>query len=97
MNLYSFLDSKKKELQNDKVVFLNLKIKTNSSKNQFTEILDNQIVKLDIRAKPISGKANEEIISFLSEYFVIPKKNITILKGKKYNYKIIKISKQLHL
>ncbi len=47
--------------------------------------------KLKIKSLPIDGKANEEIIEFLSSYFSISKKNVVIEKGRFSKNKVIRL------
>ena len=70
-----------------------IKIKTfPSSKKQ--EIIKKSKDSFDIKvkSKPIQGKANEEMIKVLVEYFKIPENKIRIIKGFKQKNKIIKIA-----
>jgi len=66
----------------------NIKVQPNAKKNKIFEEKDN-FLKIKICAIPENGKANEELIKFLSKYFKIPKSNIKILKGKNTKNKII--------
>lgn len=47
--------------------------------------------KIKINAAPVEGKANKELINFLSEHFKTAKSNIRILKGEKSRNKLIEI------
>lgn len=40
-------------------------------------------LKIKIKAPPVDGKANDEIIRFLSEILKVPKRQIEILRGDK--------------
>ena len=50
------------------------------------------ILRLKIAAPPIEGKANKEVISYLSEVLDIPKGNIEIERGHASKIKVIAIS-----
>jgi len=74
------------EVRGEKI-FLFIKAQPNASKNQFGEILDGNI-KLKVKAPPVEGAANKEIIKFLSKYFKLPKSDIEI-KGERSKIKTI--------
>jgi hypothetical protein len=71
----------KNEKSGDKTLHLFLKIQPNSSKDEFTEILDERI-KVRITAPPVDGKANKHLIKFLAKVFKVPKGNISIKNGE---------------
>jgi uncharacterized protein (TIGR00251 family) len=48
---------------------------------------DQQHLHISLHAKPEEGKANIELIKFLSEYFKIPKTQIFLRHGKQSRYK----------
>jgi len=51
----------------------------------------NDTLKIKINASAQKGKANKELINFLSKEWNIPKRNLEIKKGRKSNIKILKI------
>ncbi len=52
-------------------------------------------IKIKIKSPPERGRANKELIKFLSEKTGIPKKNIKILSGLNTSLKDIKIIKKI--
>ena len=68
---------------------INIKVIPNSKENNLTIQNDQIIVK--INAPAVDGKANKELIKFLSEYYKVKKSKIKIIKGEKSRYKIISI------
>ncbi|OGJ43725.1 hypothetical protein A3I58_01720, partial [Candidatus Peregrinibacteria bacterium RIFCSPLOWO2_02_FULL_39_10] len=65
------------------------------SKNEISEIIkdeEGQTIKIRIKAAPEKGKANKELIKFLSKEFSIPKQNIEIISGKTSQLKLLKIT-----
>ena len=56
---------------------LRVKVKPNSPKNQIK--IEDNIVKISIKAKPDKGKANKELINYISKLL---KKKVTISLGK---------------
>ena len=67
-----------------------LKITPNSSKNEIGETMADGTIKIRLKAPPVDGKANEELIKFLSKEWKIPKTKIIIQKGLTSKNKIIK-------
>jgi len=61
-------------------IALKLHIQPRASRNRFRGLHDGAL-KLTITAPPVDGKANKAVIAFLSAFFKIPKKNITLLSG----------------
>ncbi len=49
-------------------------------------------VKIDVGAPPVDGKANKELIRFLSEALSVPKSAVEIVRGDKTKDKTVKIS-----
>ena len=74
-----------------KTGYLRIKVTPKSAKNEITEILDDDTIKIRIKAVPEKGKANKELIQFLGEILGIDKDQITILSGKTEQLKLIKI------
>ena len=59
---------------------LYVKVIPGSPKNQISGFHDG-LLKVKISSPPEKGKANSELISFLSKVLNIPKKHIVLLKG----------------
>lgn len=71
-----------------------LAIKTNAKNNEiqnFIIINNKSYLKLNIKSSPENGKANQEIIDFLSQKWKIYKQNIQIMLGHSSNIKLITI------
>lgn len=71
--------------------YLRIKVIPSSPKNEITEIMDDDTIKIRITASPEKGKANQELIKFLSKELSIPKDSISIISGKTDQLKLIKI------
>ncbi|MBS3175008.1 DUF167 domain-containing protein [Candidatus Woesearchaeota archaeon] len=64
-------------------------VKTNSTDNKIVNYdKENNIYKINLKAKPIDGKANKELLKFLSKEL---KKKVSILSGFKSKEKILEI------
>lgn len=72
-------------------VVVKVKVLPNSSKNHLIEYKNDEL-KVKIKAVPEKGKANAELIHFLSKELKIPKSSIKILKGESSANKILLFS-----
>lgn len=70
--------------------YLKIKVIPKSPKNEIIEN-DESFMKIRIKAAPEKGRANAELIKFLSKELKIPKENIVIISGKTERTKLIRI------
>ena len=73
-----------------KTKIIKLIVKPNSAKN-FIEGAYLDRIKIRIASPPEKGKANRELVKFISEKLEIPKKNIKIISGEKSHLKVLEI------
>lgn len=69
---------------------IQVKISANAKKNSIE--FDDTIIKIRISKPAVEGRANKEIISFLSDILNLPKNNIKILSGEKSSFKMLLIT-----
>jgi Uncharacterized conserved protein len=67
-------------------MILRVKVKPNA-KTVSVEQLEDKSLKISIKAPPVDGKANEELINVLSEFLKVSKSKIHIKAGKKLKRK----------
>lgn len=83
-------------MQLPKNEYLRIKVIPKSSKNEIVEIMQDsegeETIKIRIKAVPEKGKANKELIKFISKELAIPSENISILSGKNDQLKLIKVN-----
>lgn len=72
-------------------VRLHLFIQPKASRNEVVGPHNGEI-KIKLSAPPVDGKANEELIEFLSKIFSVPKRQITLLKGETNRHKTVEIA-----
>lgn len=76
--------------------YLRIKVIPKSNKNEivetFTDSDGEETIKIRIKAAPEKGKANAELIKFLSKEFGVPQATIFIISGKSERLKLIKIN-----
>lgn len=82
----------KNELQLQDELYIRAKITPNAKKTEIIEKMPDETYKMKVAAVAQKGKANNEIVAFLSNGLEIPKKNITIVSGQKSPLKLIKLS-----
>ncbi|MFH1534172.1 MAG: DUF167 domain-containing protein [Nitrospirota bacterium] len=77
--------------------YLRIKVLPKSPKNEVVEILEDaegeKTIKIRIKAVPERGKANAELIKFLSKESGVPREKISIISGKTEQLKLVKIKK----
>ena len=61
-------------------LLLRVKAQPKASKDEFAEVMDNRL-KIRITAPPINGKANQHLIKFLAQQFMVSKSQIELLAG----------------
>lgn len=71
---------------------IKVKITPCSSKNEIAEEMSDGTIKIRLKAPPVDGEANEELIKFLSKEWKIPKSNIEIKSGKTSKNKVLIIN-----
>lgn len=76
-------------------MILKVTIQPNSKENKITDFKDN-FLKIKIKAPQIEGKANAELIDFLSSEFKIPKSLIKIKSGVFARSKILDIQGEIN-
>jgi len=70
---------------------LTVHVKPGAKKSRVEAILDDNTVKVSIAAPATEGKANMELISFLSKELGVAKSHIEIIRGKTTRMKHVKI------
>ncbi|MCB9093094.1 MAG: DUF167 domain-containing protein [Halobacteriovoraceae bacterium] len=68
-----------------------MKITPGSSATKILGVYGDQWLKVSISAAPEKGKANKELIRFLSKAIQVPSKNLMIVSGETSPMKIIEI------
>jgi uncharacterized protein (TIGR00251 family) len=72
-------------------ITFDVKAQPGSSKNEITGFKDG-VLKVKISAAPDKGKANKELVDFLSSVFGVRKTAVTVIKGEKSRNKSVMIS-----
>ncbi len=64
----------------DGTVVISLHVQPKASSTRFCGTYDGAL-KMAVTSAPVDGKANKAVIAFLSSFFQIPKKRITLISG----------------
>jgi len=86
MNNYFRIDGDK--------IRLEIKAIPGSSKTEFAGVKDGRL-RIRLAAAPEDGKANTELINFLSKTFDCPKRDVRILSGEKSRLKAVEVPGEL--
>jgi len=74
--------------------YIRIKVLPKSPKTEIIDTLDDGTIKIRIAAPPEKGKANRELLKFLSKHYKVDKESITIVSGKSDPLKLIKIEEK---
>lgn len=72
-------------------VRLHLFIQPKASRNEVVGPHNGEL-KIKLSAPPVDGKANEELIEFLSELLALPKRQIHLIRGETNRHKTVEIA-----
>ena len=71
--------------------YLNIRVITNAREISVEQLSPTEY-RVKLRAKPIKGEANRELIVVLANHFKLPKSSIRIIRGEHSKNKIVEIS-----
>ena len=71
---------------------IKVKITPNARQDKICGYIENDILKIKIKAKPIDSKANLYLIKYLSKELEIPQSYFAIIKGKTSRIKVLEVS-----
>ncbi len=83
--------------ENRDSITLKIKAQPKSSRNEFCGLYGDDAIKVKVKAPPVDGAANKEIVKFLSKEFKISKSDIKFISGESSKLKIIKLPKSKKL
>lgn len=72
-------------------MYIQIKVIPKSRVTEFIEKMDDETYKIRVKAAPEKGKANAELIRFLSKTLKIQKDDILIISGHTDTRKLLKI------
>ena len=72
-------------------LFLDLKVVPNKKENRIVKSEGDYSFKVELMAKPVEGKANQELIKYLAKVLRIRQDQITIVRGIHSHNKVLRI------
>jgi uncharacterized protein (TIGR00251 family) len=75
----------------EKGVELSLRVQPNAARNELVGFSEG-VLRVKVAAPPVKGKANKELIAFLTRKLGLSKGDLTILKGHTSRNKLISIA-----
>ena len=86
------MNNERKWLQETKDgVVLTVKAVPRAAKSEIAGV-DDEWLRVRIKAPPVDGKANEALVKFFAEFFSLPKGAVSIISGDTARLKRVKIS-----
>ena len=71
---------------------INIKVHARSKRESVVELPDGSY-KVEVKAPPVDGVANEAICELLAEHFHVHKRDVSVVSGATNNKKIVEIIK----
>jgi len=72
-----------------------IKIKMHTGSSQRGIVVKNNEIHLYTQKNPVQGEANSDAIKIISDYYKVPKNNISIIRGEKSRNKVFHIKGSL--
>lgn len=82
----------KQSFRKEKPQYLRIKVVPKSAKTELFDVLDDGTWKIRLKAVPEKGRANQELIKYLSKTLGVPKVNISIVSGGTERTKLVRVS-----
>lgn len=76
-------------------MYVKIKVIPKAPKTEIVGEMADGTLKIRIAAPPEKGRANAELIKFLSKQHNVPKENIAIVSGKTDSLKLVRITKYI--
>ena len=70
---------------------MNIEVKVIAGARKRAIMLEGSLLKVKILSKPLKGKANEELIEYISDTLGIKRKDVAIVSGQRDTRKVISI------
>ena len=79
--------------QHGDAIRLSVQVLPNAKNTEVVGLLDGSL-KIRLKAQPIEGQANEELIRFIATQIKVPKKQISVVRGITSRLKVVEIKAQ---
>ena len=85
----------KQSLNTEDPQYLRVKVIPKSPKTKIINILDDGTWKIRLKAVPEKGKANQELVKYLSKLLGVSKNQISIISGQTDRLKLLRFSEKI--
>ena len=86
------IEQLKDQLRRDGEVTFSIRVRPKASKSKIIGMMDDGVMKIEIKALPEDGKANLELIRFIAEHFEVSRQSVSIIGGIATRRKIVRIA-----
>ncbi len=70
---------------------MNLEVKVITGAKKREMRIEGSRLKVRLVARPVKGKANEELIAYIAEMFMVRRRDVSIIAGEKETRKVLSI------
>lgn len=71
-------------------ILLEIYVQPGAKKTAISGLHDGRL-KIRLKSAPIDGKANQELVAFIAQFFKLRKQDIQIIRGEKSRFKLLSI------
>lgn len=68
-----------------------VRVQPSAKSDEWVGLMDDNVFKIKLKAKPVSGMANDGLVEFLSHHLKVKKANLEIMAGQKSRLKKIRV------
>lgn len=76
--------------EEERAVVLTLHVQPDAKRTEVAGLHGNAL-KIRLAAPPVEGKANAELLRFLSDAFEVPLRNVTLVRGESSRQKTVRV------
>ncbi len=86
-----FFKQIKVEIKEKGLVYLRIKVLPKANKTEFRELMEDETLKMGVKAPPVDGKANLVLGKFLKKEFEVSE--VKVISGQRDRVKLVKLTK----
>ena len=92
MDLSATIEELRHRLASEGSLTISIRVHPHAKKTALTDILQDGSLKISVRSAAEDGRANKELLKYLSQLFRVEISMIEVLEGETYGKKAIRIS-----
>ncbi|TSC58485.1 MAG: hypothetical protein Greene041662_746 [Candidatus Peregrinibacteria bacterium Greene0416_62] len=89
--MHTIIQSLRADLERDHTLIIVVRVHPGARKTMIKDVMADGTIKIDIAEAPEDGKANAELIQFLSEEFGVAKSKVEIVAGETNRRKVVRV------